>query len=221
MRVLAAPPMCVRRLGMQAYVPTWRAMRAFTDARGPRTPDEFWLLEHPAVFTLGQAGRREHLLAAGGIEVVQSDRGGQVTYHGPGQVILYTLVDLRRLGIGIRTLVQGLEDAVIDMLRGHGVEAERRAGAPGVYVAGAKVAALGLRVRNGCTYHGVALNVDVDLEPFSRIDPCGYRDLEVTRLVDLGVPLDAARAGSELVACLGTRLGLARDRGARRSKQTS
>lgn len=204
----SAPPVCVRHLGMRAYAPTWRAMREFTDARGPLTADEFWLLEHPGVFTLGQAGRREHLLAAGDIEVVQSDRGGQVTYHGPGQVVMYTLLDLRRLGIGIRSLVQRLEDAVIDVLHGHGVTAERLAGAPGVYVAGAKVAALGLRVRNGCTYHGVALNVDVDLGPFARIDPCGYRDLAVTRLADLGVSVGTARVGDELAACLGARLGL-------------
>lgn len=204
----AAPPVCVRRLGMRSYAPTWHAMREFTDARAAHTADEFWLLEHPGVFTLGQAGRHEHLLAAGDIEVVQSDRGGQVTYHGPGQVIMYTMVDLRRLGIGIRTLVQRLEDAVIDMLHGHGVAADRLSGAPGVYVAGAKVAALGLRVRNGCTYHGVALNVDVDLAPFARIEPCGYPDLAVTRLADLGVAVGTARAGDELAACLGARLGL-------------
>lgn len=205
----AAPPVCVRHLGVRAYVPTWQAMREFTDARAAHTADEFWLLEHPGVFTLGQAGRHAHLLAAGDIEVVQSDRGGQVTYHGPGQVIMYTMVDLRRLGIGIRTLVQRLEDAVIDMLHGYGVAADRVIGAPGVYVAGAKVAALGLRVRNGCTYHGVALNVDVDLAPFARIEPCGYPDLAVTRLADLGVTVDTARAGDELAVCLGARLGLA------------
>lgn len=204
-----APPVCVRHLGMRAYVSTWQAMREFTDARTARTADEFWLLEHPGVFTLGQAGRHEHLLAAGDIEVVQSDRGGQVTYHGPGQVVMYTMVDLRRLGIGIRTLVQRLEDAVIDMLQGHGVTADRLSGAPGVYVAGAKVAALGLRVRNGCTYHGVALNVNVDLAPFAQIDPCGYPRLSVTRLADLGVSVDTARAGDELAHCLGARLGLA------------
>jgi lipoyl(octanoyl) transferase len=189
-------------------------MREFTDARDAHTADEIWLLEHPSVFTLGQAGRREHLLAAGDIEVVQSDRGGQVTYHGPGQVVMYTMVDLRRLGIGIRTLVQRLEEAVIDMLHGHDVAADRLRGAPGVYVAGAKVAALGLRVRNGCTYHGLALNVDVDLAPFARIDPCGYPDLVVTRLADLGVAVDIDRAGDELAACLGARLGLTLAHGA-------
>jgi len=206
--MVTARPVRVSRLGVQAYAATWHAMRAFTDARGPQTTDEFWLLQHPRVFTLGQAGRREHLLAAGDIEVVHSDRGGQITYHGPGQVVMYTLVDLRRLGIGIRTLVQQLEEAVIDLLRAHGIDGGRRPGAPGVYVAGAKVAALGLRVRNGCTYHGVALNVDVDLEPFTRINPCGYPDLSVTRLADLGVSLDVARAGDDLATCLGARLGL-------------
>lgn len=211
--MVTAPPVRVSQLGVRGYVTTWQAMRAFTDARGSHTADEFWLLQHPRVFTLGQAGRHEHLLAAGDIEVVQSDRGGQITYHGPGQLVMYTLVDLRRLGLGIRTLVQRLEDAVIDLLRAHGIDGERRAGAPGVYVAGAKVAALGLRVRNGCTYHGVALNVDVDLEPFSRIDPCGYPELAVTRLADLGVSLDAAQVGDTLAACLGRRLGLSLEPG--------
>lgn len=159
-------------------------MRAFTDAREADTPDELWLLEHPPVFTLGQAGRPEHLLAPGTIPVVQTDRGGQVTYHGPGQLVAYLLLDLRRAGIGIKRLVERLEQSVIDLLAEHGVAAERRADAPGVYVAGAKIASLGLRVRNGCSYHGLALNVDMDLEPFGRINPCGYAGLAVTRLVD-------------------------------------
>lgn len=159
-------------------------MRAFTDSRDADTPDELWLLEHPPVFTLGQAGRPEHLLAPGTIPVIQTDRGGQVTYHGPGQLVAYVLLDLRRAGIGIKRLVERLEQAVIDLLAEHGIEAERRANAPGVYVAGAKIASLGLRVRNGCSYHGLALNVDMDLEPFSRINPCGYAGLSITQLVD-------------------------------------
>jgi lipoyl(octanoyl) transferase len=170
--------------GLQDYPATWAAMRAFTDARETSTPDELWLLEHPPVFTLGQAGRLEHLLAPGTIPVIQTDRGGQVTYHGPGQLVAYLLLDLRRAGIGVKRLVERLEQSVIDLLAEYGVAAERRTDAPGVYVAGAKIASLGLRVRNGCSYHGLALNVDMDLEPFSRINPCGYAGLAVTQLVD-------------------------------------
>jgi lipoyl(octanoyl) transferase len=184
-------------------------MRDFTDERGPSTVDEIWLLEHPPVYTLGQAGRREHLLAPGNIPVVQSDRGGQVTYHGPGQAVVYTLLDLRRLGIGVRTAVERLEGAVIDLLAEHGVPGARLAGAPGVYVDGAKVAALGLRVRRACAYHGVALNVDVDLEPFARIDPCGYAGLPVTRLADLGIALDVRTAAAGVARHLAGALGLA------------
>lgn len=179
------PPLRIRHLaGLQDYPATWAAMRAFTDARDADTPDELWLLEHPPVFTLGQAGRPEHLLAPGAIPVIQTDRGGQVTYHGPGQLVAYLLLDLRRAGIGVKRLVERLEQAIIDLLAEHGVQAERRANAPGVYVAGAKIASLGLRVRNGCCYHGLALNVDMDLEPFGRINPCGYAGLRVTQLVD-------------------------------------
>jgi lipoyl(octanoyl) transferase len=178
-------------------------MRAFTDSRDADTPDALWLLEHPPVFTLGQAGRPEHLLAPGTIPVIQTDRGGQVTYHGPGQLVAYLLLDLRRAGIGIKRLVERLEQAVIDLLAEHGVAAERRADAPGVYVAGAKIASLGLRVRNGCCYHGLALNVDMDLEPFGRINPCGYAGLAVTRLVD-HVPgisfAETAQALAEILA---------------------
>jgi lipoyl(octanoyl) transferase len=199
----------VRWLGRCEYADAWQRMRAFTDARSAVTPDEIWLLEHPPVYTLGQAGRREHLLAPGDIPVVQSDRGGQVTYHGPGQAVVYTLLDLRRLGIGVRTAVQCLEGAVIDLLAEHGVRGARRAGAPGVYVDGAKVAALGLRVRRRCAYHGVALNVDLDLEPFRRIDPCGYAGLPVTRLADLGVVLDVRSAALGVARHLGGALGLA------------
>jgi lipoyl(octanoyl) transferase len=162
-------------------------MQAFNRARGPDTPDQVWLVEHPPVFTLGLAGRREHVLDAGGLPVVATDRGGQVTYHGPGQAIAYVLLDLRRNGIGVKDLVRRIEDAVIDTLGGYGIDGARRAGMPGVYVGAAKIAAIGLRVARGCCYHGVALNVDVDLAPFARIDPCGYPGLASTRLADLGV----------------------------------
>jgi lipoyl(octanoyl) transferase len=162
-------------------------MQAFTARRTPDTPDELWLLEHPPVYTQGQAGKPEHLIAATEIPVVPIDRGGQITYHGPGQIVAYVLVDLRRRGYGIRELVARMEQAVIDMLAGQGVVAERRAGAPGVYVAGAKIAALGLRVRQGCTYHGLALNVDMDLRPFSAINPCGYAGLAVTDCRSRGI----------------------------------
>jgi lipoyl(octanoyl) transferase len=176
-----------RRLGRVRYEPTWRAMQAFNAARGPETPDQLWLVEHPPVFTLGLAGRREHVLDPGAIPVVATDRGGQVTYHGPGQALVYPLLDLRRLGLGVKELVRRLEQAAIDTLAGHGIAAERRAGMPGVYVAGAKIAAIGLRIARGCSYHGLALNVDADLAPFARIDPCGYPGLASTRMADLGV----------------------------------
>jgi lipoyl(octanoyl) transferase len=177
----------VRKLGLVAYEPTWRAMQAFNAARGADTPDQVWMLEHPPVFTLGLAGRREHLLDPGDIPVVATDRGGQVTYHGPGQVVAYVLLDLRRAGIGVKALVRRLEQAALDVLAGYGIAGERRAGMPGVYVGGAKIAAIGLRVARGGTYHGLALNVDLDLAPFARIDPCGYPGLAATRLADLGV----------------------------------
>lgn len=176
-----------RRLGLVAYEPTWRAMQAFTSRRDESTADQLWLVEHPPVFTLGLAGRREHLLAPGGIPVVPTDRGGQVTYHGPGQAVVYLLLDLRRRRLGVRDLVSRIEQGAIDLLARHGVEGVRRAGMPGVYVGEAKIAAIGLRVARGCSYHGVALNVDMDLEPFTRIDPCGYPGLAATQLADLGV----------------------------------
>ena len=167
-------PLIRRALGRREYEPVWRAMQRFTDSRGAATPDELWVLEHPPVFTLGQAGRREHLLDAGAIPVIQVDRGGQVTYHGPGQVILYCLVDLRRAGLGVRRLVSLLEQAVVDLLAARGIEARPRADAPGVYVEGRKIAALGLRVRRGCSFHGLSLNVAMDPAPFARTNPCGY-----------------------------------------------
>lgn len=180
-------PIVVRRLGRVWYEPTWQAMRSFNQARGPDTPDEIWLLEHEPVFTLGLAGRREHVLDAGDIPVVQCDRGGQVTYHGPGQVVAYVLFDLRRTRMGVKDLVRRLEQAAIDLLAHYRIRGERRAGMPGVYVEGAKIAAVGLRIANGCSYHGLSLNVDMDLGPYERIDPCGYPGLASTRLADHGV----------------------------------
>jgi lipoyl(octanoyl) transferase len=198
----------VRRLGRRAYEPVWRAMQAFTDARDETTPDELWLVEHDPVFTLGQAGRREHVLAPGDIPVLAVDRGGQVTYHGPGQLVAYPLIDLRRARLGVRELVLRIEQALIDTLAEYGVVASRRDGAPGVYVGAAKIAALGLRVRRGCSFHGLAFNIGMDLAPFSRINPCGYEGLEVTQLVDCGGPSDPADVAPRLVAALAAHLGL-------------
>lgn len=193
----------IRRLGLVPYEPTWLAMRDQTLARagaaGADQPDELWLLEHPPVFTQGQAGKPEHLLKDIGVPVVPIDRGGQITYHGPGQVVIYLLLDLQRRHLKIRELVRKIEQAVIDLLAEQGVVAARRAGAPGVYVGHAKVAALGLRVRNGCCYHGVSLNVDMDLSPFQAINPCGYEGLAVTQLRDLGVNLTPMAAGEALL----------------------
>ena len=194
--------MIVRALGRVAYEPTWRAMQAFTRSREGEAADQLWLVEHPPVYTLGLAGRREHVLDAGAIPVVATDRGGQVTYHGPGQAVAYLLLDLRRRGYGVRELVRRIEAAVIDLLAGYGIAGERREGMPGVYVDGAKIAAIGLRVSRGCTYHGVSLNVDMDLEPFARIDPCGYPGLAATRLADLGVRDNVGIAGRKLAAAL-------------------
>jgi len=184
-----------RRLGLVAYEPTWRAMQAFNARRDEATADQLWLVQHPPVFTLGLAGRREHVLAPGDIPVVQTDRGGQVTYHGPGQAVVYLMLDLRRRKLGVRDLVSRIEGAVIDVLGNYRIQGMRRTGMPGVYVDGAKIAAIGLRIARGCSYHGVALNVDMDLEPFSRIDPCGYPGLAATQLRDHGVrdSIDAAQ----------------------------
>lgn len=178
-------PAVVRHLGEVDYLKTWREMRDFTDARDKDTADEFWFLQHPPVYTLGKNGKPEHILNAQDIPVVNSDRGGQVTYHGPGQVVVYTLLDLNRLKIGVRELVTLMEQSVIELLADYGIESCARRDAPGVYVNNAKIAALGLRVRKGCSLHGLAFNVDMDLEPFSRINPCGYEGLEVTQLNDL------------------------------------
>ncbi len=174
-------------LGVVNYEPTWQAMREFTDSRDEHTDDELWLCEHPSVYTLGQAGKREHILNPGDIPVVQSDRGGQVTYHGPGQILVYTLISLRRAGFGIREMVVRLENSVIALLAEYDVEAYSRRDAPGVYVNEAKIAALGLRVRKGSSYHGIALNIDPDLGPFLGINPCGYQDLKVTSMKALGL----------------------------------
>ncbi len=190
---------------MQACQAVQGAMRGFTDARTRETPDEVWLVEHLPVFTLGQAGRRQHLIAPGEIPVQDSDRGGQVTFHGPGQLVAYVLVDLRRARIGVKDFVHMLEECVIDTLLAADLHAARRPGAPGVYLDGAKIASLGLRVRRGCTYHGLALNVSVDLEPFSRIDPCGYPGLAVTRLRDHGLKWTVQEAGERLVRALAKR----------------
>lgn len=177
-------------------------MRAFTDARTEHTADEVWLLEHPPVFTLGQAGRSEHLLYPGEIPVLQVDRGGQVTYHGPGQIVAYVLLDLGRLGLGIRDLVSVLEQAVIGLLADYGICGEARPRAPGVYVDGCKIASIGLRVRRRCSYHGLSVNVSMDLEPFQRINPCGYQGLRMTQLHALGGPHDLAQVGNDLSAHL-------------------
>lgn len=176
----------VKHLGTRPYVETFDAMRALTQARTSETPDEIWLLEHPPVFTQGQAGKPEHLLMPGTIPVVQSDRGGQITYHGPGQLVGYFMIDLERRGYGIRSLVTRLENAIIASLAVQGITAQPRRDAPGVYVGAAKIASLGLRVRKGCTYHGIAINVNMDLEPFSRINPCGYRGMAMTQTRALG-----------------------------------
>ncbi|GAB1367510.1 lipoyl(octanoyl) transferase LipB [Azonexus hydrophilus] len=193
-----APCLRVRRLGRVEYAPTFAAMQEFTATRTAETADELWIVEHPPVFTLGQAGKPEHLLRDIGIPLVQIDRGGQVTYHGPGQVVIYLLLDLNRRQLKVRELVRHIEQAVIDLLAAHGVTAERHTNAPGVYVAGAKIAALGLRIRRGCSYHGVALNVQMDLSPFAAINPCGYPGLAVTQTHDLGLALTPDTAADEL-----------------------
>lgn len=192
-------PLKVRRLGRQPYQATWKAMSAFTDNRTAETADELWLLEHDPVFTQGQAGKAEHVLAPGEIPVVQVDRGGQVTYHGPGQIVAYPMIDLRRVGVGVRELVHRIEQSLIDTLAHWEIHAERLEGAPGVYVGGAKVAALGLRVRRGCSFHGLAFNVNMDLEPYDRINPCGYKGLAVTQVLDLGGPSQLADVEDVLI----------------------
>ena len=204
-RRASSSPVAIRSLGRTDYRETWQAMVDFTAARGEQTADELWCCEHAPVFTLGQAGKSEHLLADLGIPLVRTDRGGQITYHGPGQVVIYLLLDLNRRRLKVRELVAAIEQAVMDLLAEHGVAAERRAGAPGVYVGAAKVAALGLRVR-GCCYHGVSLNVAMDLLPFQAINPCGYAGLAVTQTSDLGISLTPAQAATALARHLAARV---------------
>jgi lipoyl(octanoyl) transferase len=188
----------IKRLGLVEYTPTWRNMQSFTDRRDEQTMDEIWFLQHPPVYTLGLNGSPEHLLAPADIPVINIDRGGQVTYHGPGQLVVYPLINLRNQQLGVRELVSALEQSVIDLVADYGIEAKPRADAPGVYVDGRKLASLGLRIRRGCSYHGLAFNIDMDLEPFSRINPCGFEDLEVTQLKDLGGPGDLEQVAREL-----------------------
>ena len=196
----------MQHLGRVDYEPTWRAMQEFTATRTVDTADELWVCEHPPVYTLGQAGKPEHLLTDIGIPLVKIDRGGQITYHGPGQVVIYLLIDLPRRHLKVREIVSRIEQAVIDLLTAHGVVAERHEKAPGVYVGPAKVAALGLRVKKGCCYHGVSLNVDMDLSPFAAINPCGYPGMPVTQTRDLGIPLSPSQAAQELARHLSNQL---------------
>ena len=199
----------VYQRGLAAYAETWRQQQSFTETRGPGTPDQIWCLEHPPVYTLGLAGRPEHLLDPGRIPVQRTDRGGQVTYHGPGQLVVYLLLDLQRRGLTVKAYVRLLEQAIIDMLAAAGVEAGRMRNAPGVYVAGSKIAALGIRVRKGCCYHGIALNVDMDLSPFAGINPCGFPGLDVTQLSVHGPRLNVEDAALMLVPHLAGTLGYA------------
>ncbi|HEY3645245.1 MAG TPA: lipoyl(octanoyl) transferase LipB [Gammaproteobacteria bacterium] len=192
----------IKHLGKVEYEPTWRAMEKFTLERGPATADEIWFLEHPPVFTLGMAGKMEHVLAPGDIPVVQIDRGGQVTYHGPGQLVVYPLIDLRRQKLGVRELVEALENSVIDTLQGYGIAARGRRDAPGVYVDARKVCSIGIRVRRGCSYHGIAFNVAMDLSPFQRINPCGYAGLEMTQVSALGGPASVRQVAEDLAPAL-------------------
>jgi lipoyl(octanoyl) transferase len=208
---MADPPL-IRHLGLAAYEPTWRAMQRLTDERTEQTADEIWFVEHPPVFTLGLNASREHLLNTGDIDIVQIDRGGQVTYHGPGQLVVYPLLNLRRLKLGVRDLVVALENAVIDYAAEHGVTAAGSRQAPGVYVDGAKLASIGLRIRRGASYHGMSLNVSMDLQPFERINVCGYQGLRVTRLNDLGVLDDVSTVARDLTPHLLRRLGSERTR---------
>lgn len=201
------PAPVIRHLGLVDYLPTWRAMEQFTLERTPETPDQIWFLQHPPVFTLGLAGKLEHVLDAGDIPVVHIDRGGQVTYHGPGQLVVYPLLDLRRLQLGVRALVEALELAVIDTVAAYGIQARGRRDAPGVYVGERKLCSIGIRVRRGCTYHGIAFNVAMDLAPFGRINPCGYAGLEMTQLAALGAPADLEQVATDLLPAMRERLG--------------
>ncbi len=205
---MPVPELVLRELGLVDYEPTLAAMQQFTDTRNADSPDELWLLQHPRVFTQGQAGKAEHVLAPGDIPVIQVDRGGQVTYHGPGQWVLYLLVDIRRHKLGVRDLVDLIEQSILQLLGEYGIDAAAKPDAPGVYVAADKIAALGLRVRRGCSYHGLSLNVDMDLEPFQRINPCGFEGLQVTSMVkllpDSGIEMDVV--GKRLLDIVASRL---------------
>ena len=203
-----APTVTIKHLGVVDYEATWHAMQAFTAQRGAATNDEIWLLQHPPVYTQGLAGKPEHLLTKPAIPVVKTDRGGQITYHGPGQIVGYVLFDLKRKGIGVKDLVKRIEQSIIDVLQSYGIAAERKLGAPGVYVKGAKIAALGLRVKNGCSYHGLALNVAMDLTPYGAINPCGYAGMEVTDLATLGVRVSINDVMTTLSQHLVTQLSL-------------
>jgi lipoyl(octanoyl) transferase len=205
---VAPAELIVRHLGLVDYLPTLEAMRRLTTERDERTPDEIWLLQHPQVFTQGQAGKAEHLLAPGDIPVIQVERGGQVTYHGPGQLVAYLMLDLRRLGLGVRELVTAMEQSLVDVLAAYGVEAAPKVDAPGVYVEGEKIASLGLRVSRGCSFHGLALNVDMDMSPFWRINPCGYAGLKMVQLKDLlETPPQLDEVAQRLEQALRQRLG--------------
>ena len=201
------PGLILRTLGEQPYLETWEAMKAFTSDRGPTTPDELWLLEHPRVYTQGQAGKAEHILAPGDIPVIQVDRGGQVTYHGPGQLVVYLMLDLTRRKLGVRALVDYIEQAIVQCLDGLGIQASPRPDAPGVYVGEAKIASLGLRVRRGCSFHGLALNVDMDMEPFGRINPCGYAGMPMCQVSDYAPAADIQYVTERLSQTLLEKLG--------------
>jgi lipoyl(octanoyl) transferase len=203
------PKLLVRDLGRQAYEVAWRKMREYTESRDADSVDQLWWVEHPPVFTLGVGGKEHHVLDAHGVPLVRSNRGGQVTYHGPGQIVMYVLLDMRRLKLSIRQLVSQLEDTVIALLSRHGVAAESRRDAPGVYVNGCKVAAIGLRISRGCSYHGLALNVDMDLEPFQWINPCGYEGLRATQLRDLGIKDSPQSLHAQLAAIFSDKMGYA------------
>ena len=196
------PTLIVRHLGQRDYQPTWQAMQDYTNQRTPETPSELWVVEHPPVYTQGQAGKPEHLHNPGTIPVIQTDRGGQITYHGPGQIVIYVLISLREAGFGVRALVNAMENSVIALLADHGVTAEAQPKAPGVYVQQAKIAALGLRVRRGYTFHGLALNVNMDLTPFKNINPCGYPGMAVTQTKDQGISVHQATLAEQLIGYL-------------------
>ena len=205
----AASTLRIRVLGREDYLPVWQRMQDFTQQRTAETPDEVWLVEHSPVFTLGRNGKMEHVLAAGDIPVIPIDRGGQVTYHGPGQLVAYLLLNIRRKDVAVRDLVMRIEQAVIDLLAHYGIQAAGDRDAPGVYVAGKKISALGLRITRGCTYHGLSLNVAMDTEPFQRINPCGYAGLQVTQCCELGIEQTPFELAGELCECLAQQLGYA------------